>query len=133
MKFDKRLMLSIVYILLGFFLNILVWIGNLDEYWSGFSCGFIGVGVVQLIRHIRYIKNEGYREKMDIESKDERNRYLSNKAWAWAGYIFIIISVVISVIFKLLKFDEMSTMLSINVCSIVLIYVVAYFVLKRKY
>ena len=38
-----------------------------------------------------FSKNEAYREKIEIEEKDERNHFIRNKAWAWAGYLYVMI------------------------------------------
>lgn len=62
------------------------------------------VRIVFLIRQIKHRTNEEYREKYDIERSDERNRYLSGKAWAWAGYLFVMIAV--SIMLKIAGREE---------------------------
>ena len=62
MKYDRRMVLSIFWVLLGAALFICGTLEIVDSYWSGMGGGFLGVGIVQLIRHIRYRKNEEYRE-----------------------------------------------------------------------
>jgi hypothetical protein len=48
------------------------------EYFGGDGMGFalLIVGVIQLIRRYRLEKNEAYREKMEIEVNDERNKII---------------------------------------------------------
>ena len=104
-----------------------------DSYWSGMGGGFLGVGIVQLIRHIRYRKNEDYREKVDVANSDERNRFLAGKAWAWAGYLFVLVSGVATIALKVMGQDQWSLAASCALCLLLVLYWGSYLVLKRKY
>ncbi len=133
MKYDRRMYLSLFWLLLGAVLVVCSMTGVIDSYWSGMGGGFAGVGIAQLIRHIRYRKNEEYREKVDVETNDERNRFLAGKAWAWAGYLFVLVSGVATIALKVLGQDQWSLAASCALCLLLVLYWIAYFVLKRKY
>lgn len=62
--------------------------------------GLIAVGIVQTVRWVRYRSNSEFREKFDTSANDERNRFLSNKAWAWAGYISLLAGILGAIVFK---------------------------------
>ena len=128
-----RWIASIVEIVLGIILWICGVIGLLDSYWSGMGAGLIGVGIVFLIRQIRYNTNAEYKENYDTEANDERNRFIAMKAWSWAGYLFVMIAAVASIVFKLLGREDLMMFCSMSVCLIMLLYWVSYMVLKRKY
>ena len=81
----RRIIPSIIYIILGIALFVLGALEKLDSFWSGMGGALIGVGVIRAVQLIRLRKSEAYREKMEIEATDERNRFIRNKAWAWAG------------------------------------------------
>ena len=85
MKSNRRMILSIVWIVLGASLLGCNLTGLLGDYWGGLGGGLLGVGVFQVVRNVRYLRNPEYREKVDTTNQDERNRFLANKAWAWAG------------------------------------------------
>ena len=87
---NYRFFLSFFWILLGVALCVCNGLGWIEAYWSSMGFTFIIVGILQVIRQIRYRTNEAYRERFDTESRDERNRFIANKAWAWAGYLFVI-------------------------------------------
>ena len=70
---------------------------------------------------------------MHTDANDERNRFLRNKAWAWAGYLFVLVSAVLSIGLKLLGQDLLSVAAGLAVCCITLFYWVSYLVLRRKY
>lgn len=132
-KAMRRMILSIFWIVVGIVLNVLCYMKALDDFWSGFGVGAIAVGVLQLIRHIRYRTNEEYREKVNTEIDDERNKFLSTKAWAWTGYVFIICAAIATISLKVAGFDDYSFFCSMAICLMVLIYFVSYMILKRKY
>ena len=128
-----RWIASIVEIVLGIILWICGVIGLLDSYWSGMGAGLIGVGIVFLIRQIRYNTNAEYKENYDTEANDERNRFIAMKAWSWAGYLFVMIAAVASIVFKLLGREDLMMFCSMSVCLVIVLYWICYMVLKRKY
>ena len=130
---NYRFFLSFFWIVLGAVLFVCHASGLIEEYWSGMGIAFIVVGILQVIRNIRYRTNEDYREKFDTASKDERNRFIANKAWAWAGYLFVMIAAVGSIVFKLMGREDLMMLASSSVCLIMLLYWGSWMVLRKKY
>ena len=133
MKMNRRMLVYVIYILLG---GVLVGLGcaeMVDEFWSGMGGALVAIGVLRLVRVYRLNKDESYREWMEVESADERNRFIRNKAWAWAGYLFLIICAIGTIIFKLLGQDLLCTASSGAVCLMLVLFWVSFFILKRKY
>lgn len=130
---NKRFIASIVEIVLGVILSVCGAIGLIDSYWTGMGGGLIGVGIVFLIRSIRYRRNPEYKEEVDIEMSDERNKFIRLKAWSWAGYLFVMIAAVASIAFKLAGREDLMMFCSTSVCIVVVLYWVSYMVLKNKY
>lgn len=133
MKQNKKLFISILWIIIGSILIGLSFAGKVDEFWNGMGFGLAVVGAVQLLRFYRLNKNEAYREKMEIEASDERHHFIRNKAWAWSGYIFILIAAVSSILFRIFKQDLLSLAASGAVCLMLVLYWITYVILKRKY
>ena len=133
MRSNKRLIASIVEIVLGAILLVCNLAGLLDEFWSGMGVALIVVGGLLLLRQIKYKTNESYRESVDVEVNDERNKYISMKAWSWAGYLFVLIAAVAAIVLKIVGRDELVHIASGSVCLIVVLYWLAYVVLRRKY
>lgn len=130
---NKRIILSIFWIVLGTALNVACYVGNIDSYWSGMGGGLIVVGAIQLIRNIKYKTNAAYKETVDTEINDERNKYIANKAWAWAGYLFVLAAGLGTVIFRIMGHNETSLMCAYSVCLILVLYWISYMFLKKKY
>ena len=133
MKNSKRMIACIVEILVGLGLLVSNLAGLTDTFWSGMGSALIVVGAVFLIRQIKYKTNQTYRESVDVEVNDERNKYLSMKAWSWAGYLFVLIAAVGAIVLKILGRDELVYMASGSVCLIVVLYWLSYLVVRRKY
>ena len=129
----KNRFVSLLWVLLGVVLTVCAAAGALDSYWYSFGMALLVVGGLQLWRQRRYRKNEAYREKVDTETGDERNRFIANKAWAWAGYGFVMIAAVASIAFKIAGREDLMMFCSFSVCLMVLLYWGSYMILKRKY
>ena len=133
MKKDRRIIACIVYLILGIALMILGILDVLDSFWSGMGGALIAVGVIRMIHILRYRNDESYRENMEVETKDERNQFIRNKAWAWAGYLFVLIAAISTIGLKLLGQELLSIAAGFAVCILMLLYWVCSLILKRKY
>lgn len=130
---NLRFLLAFFWILLGIVLCVCNSVGWIDDFWFSMGLTLMIVGGLQVIRNIRYRTNEIYREKYDTASKDERNRFLANKAWAWAGYLFVLTGGVGTIAFKLMGREDLMMMASTGVCLMIIFYWVSFLILSRKY
>ena len=73
MKVTKKLIASILEIVIGIILTILGYTGIADSYWSGMGTALITVGVIFLFRTFRYKKDTEYKEKVDVEGEPENH------------------------------------------------------------
>ena len=128
-----RLTASFLEVIIGISLVISSRFGVVDEFWSGFGVSLTIIGALFLFRNIKYYTNENYREQIDVQNNDERNKYLSMKAWSWAGYLFVIASAIGTIIFKLLNKEDLMMLCSGSLCFMMLIYWISYTVLRKKY
>ena len=133
MKKDKRIIISVMWVIIGIVLTGLGFLGKVDGFWNGMGSGLVVVGIIQLLRSYRFQKNEVYRKKMEVEASDERNRFIRSKAWAWTGYIFILVTSVSIIILKLIGQDLLSMVASATVCFVLILYWGSYLILKKKY
>ena len=129
----KRMIASIVEIILGFALWICSAIGLIDGFWGGMGGGLMGVGIVFLIRSIRYKRDPEYKEEYDIEMSDERIKFIRLKAWSWAGYLYMMIAAVGTIAFKLMGREDLMYFCSGSVCLVLVLYCISYVIMKNKY
>lgn len=132
-NYTKRLILSIIWTVLGAVIIVLSCLEILDNFWAGFGGGLVAVGLLQIFRNIRYRTNDDYKEKVDVEVNDERNKFISTKAWAWTGYIFIICCAIATIAFRVAGYEEYSFISSMAICLMAVLYYVTYMILRRKY
>ena len=133
MKLDRRIIAYVLYIILGAVLLGFGFAGVLDSFWSGMGSALMAVGVIRIAQILRYRKDEAYREEKEIEAKDERNQFIRNKAWAWAGYLFVLIAAIATIALKLLGQDLLSRVAGYALCILVSLYWICYLVLRKKY
>ena len=133
MKIERRIVAYVLYVVLGAVLVGLGILEILDSFWSGMGGAWIAVGAIRIVQMVRYSKDKGYQEKMDTALKDERNQFIRNKAWAWSGYMFVIIAAVATIVFRLMGQELLSMAASFAICILLVLYWVSYVVLNRKY
>lgn len=133
MKSGRRTFVPVVYLIIGMVLLILGCTGVVDEFWNGMGCGLIAVGILRMVRLFRFHKDDTYREKVEIEMTDERNRFIRGKAWSWAGYLFILVSGISVIVLKIAGQDLLSMAASCAVCLMLILYWAAYLILRKKY
>lgn len=131
---NKRLALTVFWIVLGAVLVVLTVTEVLDSsIYSGMGGALMAVGTLQVIRAVKYRKDSEYREKVDTELGDERNRFLRMKSWSWAGYFTILIEGIGAIIAMVLGERTVQLVLSYSVCLVLVIYWIAYVILSKKY
>ena len=133
MREKMRFGFSVFWTLVGALLVGLSVAEVIDNFWSGMGGGLLAVGGLQVHRQLKYRRNEAYREKVDIAMQDERNRFIRGKAWAWAGYLFVIIAAVGSLILRFSGKSELADLAACGMGLLVLLYWGSYMVLSRKY
>lgn len=133
MKKNRRLIANLIEVVAGAILAVCGYVGILDSFWCGMGTALVIVGGLLLIQQIRYRTNVAYKENVDVETKDERNKFLRIKAWSWAGYLFVMIGAIGTIILKIMGLDDYMMIASGAVCLMMILYWLSYMILKRKY
>lgn len=129
----KRLLASILYLLLGGGLILAGALNLVDSFWVGMGGGLLAVGAVQCVRQLRYRTNPEYKEAVDTANADERNRFLSMKAWSWAGYLFVFAGALGTILFRVFGQELLSQFCAFSLCLVLVLYWVSYLILRKKY
>lgn len=130
---NRKLVFSIFWIILGAVLMVLTANGVVSDMYSGMGGALIGIGVLQVIRNLRYRTNSKYREKLDVELQDERNKYIRMKSWSWTGYIIVLVQSLGVVIAFVMRQSVIQQVLTLSVCLTLCVYRISYAVICRKY
>ena len=105
----------------------------LENFWGGLGGGLAGVGAIRLFLGIKYRKDEKYAKKIDVEQKDERIIFISSKAKSWAYYVTILGVAVASLILRGFGLDEAAQTCFYVLYGMLIVYLVAFMILNRKY
>ena len=131
---NRKLALSIFWIVMGAVLMGLSVAEVLDSsIYAGMGGALVGVGILQVIRNLRYRTNPSYQEKIDTEVNDERNQFLSMKSWSWTGRIVVLVEGVGMIVAIALSQQTIQRMLSYSICLIVATYWITYMILAKRY
>ena len=133
MNNNRRLINSVLEIVLGAALIIISKLFDLDSVWVGMGSALIAVGTVQFLNLLRYRQDADYREKVDTEAHDERNQFIRARAWVWAGTCFVLVGGVLTVLFQILGKQEYATLCGSGVSLLVLFYWISFLILRKKY
>lgn len=125
--------LSVFYLALGLLLMVLSFFDKVNSFGSGLATAFILVGTLRLVQAIRYKNNPQYKEAVDTAAGDERNRFIRTQTWAWAGYLYILIAAVATIVFKLLDQDVLMFAACGSIYLLLVLYWIIYFILRKKY
>ena len=130
---NKRLALSIFWVVLGAVLLGLSLAEKLDTVYAGMGGALITVGALQIARNLRYRRDADYREKVDIEMGDERGKFLRMKSWSFAGYITMLIEGIGAVVAMAMGQRTVQMVLSLSVFLMAAVFRLSHLVLSRKY
>ena len=133
MKLCRRIVAYVLCAAVGITLLVLGMLDVLDSFWSGMGSALLVVAALRFIRMIRFKNDESYREKVETEVSDERNRFLRDRAWAWTGYLFVLTASVCTIVFKVMGQELLSMATGYAVCLMLVLYWVSYLILRRKY
>lgn len=129
----KKLVVSIIWVVIGATLLALGITGVTDDtIFSGVGGGWLGIGLMQIYRNVKYNTNKEYKEKIDISYTDERNRYIRMKAWAFAGYFFIIGAAIVSIVLFVNKLTVYGQIVSYCMCAVLVLYWISYVIMLKK-
>lgn len=133
MKQIKRFFAHGLVALMGIALLVLGCLDMIDSFWSGMGAALVVVGVLRIIRTVRLHQDESYRQKVETEASDERNRFIRSKAWAWTGYLYILTAAILSIVLRVVGQELLSLAASASVALMVLLYWIAFVLLRKKY
>ncbi len=135
MKDNKFFKISIAEIVVGAILEILAFIGIVDDagVLAGMGSGILAVGVVQLFRAFRMQSNPEYKKRIETAAKDERYAFISMKAKEAAFSIYLMIAAVICIIWMLTGNREQGVLAGMSICLLVFLYAVMFRIMAKKY
>ena len=133
-KLKLRLCIDLIWALVGVAL-ILYWFladsGNNFFLSWGTACLFIGV-----IRFIQYRETTGDEDtlrKKELAEKDERTRMIAERARSWCFYLSITGAGIWVIVLNLMGRHEEATPFAWYVCGMLVLYLICFAIIRKKY
>ena len=138
MKYKNRVKTRIytmaAYIVIGAVMCALKLSGTVENnYLWTWGIALVVCGAVHLIRNVRIIRDPERMQAIEIVEKDERNIMLYEKARSLAFAVYIMAAGIAAIVMFLLNMEFAGQLLAYTVCGFLLIYLVCYAIIKRKY
>ena len=114
---------GVVFLVLGLVLD--------NQFLSGFGVAFAVVVAIRLARLLIATKDEESKEEYNVSMTDERTVYITRRARSAAFYISILIEAVAILVLFFFKHPALHV-ISYILCMQVLVYVVAFYVIRNK-
>ncbi len=116
--------LGIILILLG------VW---KSERLQSMGVAMIFVGGINLLRRIRLSRNQEKMQALETKNQDERILFISGKSNTWTLWISVWVKTALVILFAFLGKEELSQIFAYMVCGEVILYIVIFWILSKKY
>ena len=133
-KLKSRLIISISYISIGVLFIILYSAGVIkNEYIMSFSVALTIMGVLKVLQYKQITKNKETIQKRRIMETDDRNISIIHKAKSAAFGWYVLIGCAMVIIFEVIGKRELSNIIALNVCALIILYWINYFVYRKKF
>ena len=132
-KLKIRLGVAIGYMALGAMMCALFCgLALKNEYISVLGAALITVGALQMVKYFRITRSEESVRSREIKEKDERNVSIAHRAKSMAFSMYILLACAASIVLGIMGRAQIAQVLSGNVCVMLVIYWVSYFIIRNK-
>lgn len=133
-KLKMRLGVSVAYVVIGIVLIVLTNIGMIkNEVMFAFGTAFSACGLAMIVKNVRILKNtENFKEKQ-IAEKDERNIMIWTKARSLTFSVYAIMAGIAIIVLYAVDMEYAAQVVAYNLCGVLVIYWICYFIIRNKY
>lgn len=133
-KLRIRLGVSVAYVVIGIVLIVLTNIGMIkNEVMFAFGTAFSACGLAMIVKNVRILKNtENFKEKQ-IAEKDERNIMIWTKARSLTFSVYAVMAGIAIIVLYVLNMEYAAQVIAYNLCGVLVIYWICYFIIRNKY
>ena len=132
-KIKTRIYTGVLYLIVGAAMTVTYAVKNGNEFLCSFGGALVLIGILKILKHKRLLKNKNALEKLRIAETDERNLMLSNKAKSFAFSVYICLCCCAVIAFEFFNMEEKAIPLAYSVCALLVLYLICYCILNKKY
>lgn len=132
-KLKTRLHIAVIYTALGIMITAGAIITKTDNvFLSSFGFPLAMIGIIRIRNYFMITKSEETIKKQEIAETDERNLAIMHKARSIAFITYIMISCAALIILLLFDMQYEARLISYSICLLLIIYWIAYFIVRKK-
>ncbi len=133
-RLKNRLIVAITYIIIGIFMIATELITKTDNnFISAFGFTLLIIGIARIKKHFIITKNDDSIKKYEIAETDERNIEIMHKSRSAAFIIYVVIMCVATIILSFLNMHNIARWISLSAMTLVVIYWICYFIIRKKF
>ena len=134
MEYKKKIIIRIVLFSVAIIVGVAL---TIIEFMRPTSHSYGGVltvlGVVEVVKYARILKNEDKLRDWEIREKDERIILMDRQANSMTIDIFAIAALVASIVLALMNYERESQIIMYVLCGLLLINIICREIVRRKY
>lgn len=133
-KMKYRLYCAVAFITLGIIMIVGAFATRTDnEFVSSFGLAMLVMGVVRMRNYLIITKDEDTIKKQEVVETDERNLLIIYRARSAAFITYTLLAGTSVIVLSLLGIHEAARWISYSVLSIMIIYLIFYYAIRKKY
>lgn len=128
----KSIIYYIILLVIGLILFILGCFEIVDSFFSGLGGGLCGVSIMKLLRLYKYSKDKEYKDKVELETHDERNIQMAHKAGDMTMRFSVFALCISEIFFFIFKMQTVGYVIGVIICAMCILYYGLYLYYKFK-
>ena len=134
-KIKTRIYMAAAYIIIGIamFLSKFYAGDAANDVISSIGIALAVGGFVRVARHVKLMRDPEKLRKMEIAETDERNVMIWERARSMAFAVYITLAAVVMIVLYILNMELAGQIVAYNICGFIMLYLVCYNIIKRKY
>ena len=128
----KSIIYYIILLVIGLILFILGCFEIVDSFFSGLGGGLCAVSIMKLFRLYKYSKDKEYKEKIELETHDERNIQMAHKAGDMTMRFSVFALCISEIFFFIFKMQTVGYVIGVIICAMCILYYGLYLYYKFK-
>ena len=132
-KLKYRLYVAIGYVIAAIIVIVFSATTHTDnDFLSGLGAGLLVCGGTRIRNYFLITKNAETIKRQEIAETDERNLAIATKAKNIAFSVYIMLACIAIIVLSLLGYESLYSVLSLSVCTMLIIYCSAYWIIRKR-
>lgn len=133
MDIKKQNIKYIVFLIAGMILIVASMLCEMNQFWTGLGFAFLTISIIRLFKIKKYQTDPEYAKHINISNHDERKAFVSDKAMVLTLKLVIYTFLVVGLLLYILGQVQYGEFCMYGICVIMILYLISYYIVNRKY